>query len=125
MVPTYATSCNWFVCVFSRKSWYREVQGSFLSPLHVHFVYKYIYIYIYIFVLGMFWQCFDIYFNIYVGSVLGVFRECFGEVLRCFTIYVNICWEYCWSILGMFWECSKVFLILKKIYIIYIILIKL
>ena len=38
MVPTYATFCNWFVCIFSRKSWYREVQGSFLSPFHDHFV---------------------------------------------------------------------------------------
>ena len=37
LVPTYATSWNWFVCIFSRKSWYREVQGSFLSPFHDHF----------------------------------------------------------------------------------------
>ena len=37
MVPTYATSWNWFVCIFSRESWYREVQGSFLSPFHDHF----------------------------------------------------------------------------------------
>ena len=42
MVPTYATSWNWFVCIFSRESWYREVEGSFLSPFHDHFVfYKY------------------------------------------------------------------------------------
>ena len=53
LVPTYATSCNWFVCVFSRKSWYREVQGSFLSPFHDHFViYIYIYIYTYIYIVN-------------------------------------------------------------------------
>ena len=37
LVPTYATFCPWFVCIFSRKSWYREVEGSFLSPFHDHF----------------------------------------------------------------------------------------
>ena len=34
------TICPWFVCKFPRKPWYREVEGSFLSPFHDHFFIK-------------------------------------------------------------------------------------
>ena len=32
--PTFGVIVTGFVVEFPRKSWYREVEGSFLSPFH-------------------------------------------------------------------------------------------